>query len=396
MRAFCRPGLDASPQAEDTAKRESRIRVWDLPTRCFHWSLALACLFEWLTQDDARYLDFHVFVGYAIGGLVVLRCAWGVVGTRWARFRNFAYAPHTALHYLVTVFKGRQRHYLGHNPAGSWSIYALLTLAAASVISGIAALGGEKQHGPLRGVLSFAQGDTAREIHEVFAWTLLGVVIAHVLGVVLSSIADRENLALAMISGSKRAATLEASVPRAGSVAIAMLVALTAAAAWYFRGYFQQTPGHPNLPFNGPVLAEDPAWQRECGSCHEAYHPSLLPARSWTATFAQQHEHFGEDLALDDSVVSSLSAFATEHSAEHAATPAAWKFDSRTPRDLTPLRITDTPYWKRRHRSLGDAQWKQTKKIDCGGCHFDAELGTFEPGAIAIGGASIKSPAGKG
>ena len=398
--SFCLVDVEASEvtaltQPEAPLVALTRTRVWDLPTRVFHWSLAIAFAIEWITQDDARYLDYHVFCGYLIGALVVFRLIWGVFGSQWARFRSFTYRPLPAVGYLRDMLRRRHAHYTGHNPAGSWAIYALLTLAAGAVISGIAALSGGKQHGPLRSVLSFAQGDTARAIHEVLAWAMLAVVVAHLLGVVASSVADRQNLALSMLSGHKHAPEGLDSVPRHAGVAAAMLIALAASAFFYFRGYLQATAERPYLPFSraadAPALASDPAWERECGSCHLAYSPSLLPARSWTAMFAAQHEHFGEDLALDDEVVATLSKFATRDSAEQHLTAVAWQIDSRTPAATAPLRITETPYWKHRHEDLSQVDWQKTKKIDCGGCHLDAAAGTFEPGAIRVGMASGKS-----
>jgi hypothetical protein len=187
-----------------------------------------------------------------------------------------------------------------------------------------------------------------------------------------------------MIRGRKRAPESEQSVSVAGNAAIAMLVVLAGFTAWYFRGYFKTAPDVPYLPFAGPALAMDPQWQHECGSCHLAFHPSLLPARSWQAMLGEQ-DHFGEDLALDAEVVASLSSYASAHSAEHAETPTAWKIASRTPASSTPRSITETPYWKRRHAGVTDADWRRIKKVDCGGCHLDADLGTFEPGAIHIG-----------
>jgi hypothetical protein len=153
--------------------------------------------------------------------------------------------------------------------------------------------------------------------------------------------------------------------------------------AWHFRGYFKTARDIP-LPAVRAGARHGRTWQHECGSCHLAFHPSLLPARSWQEMLRQQ-DHFGEDLALDTEVVAALSSFATAHSAEHAETPAAWKIASRTPASSTPLRITETSYWKGRHGSVADADWQRVKRIDCGGCHLDAELETFEPGAIRIG-----------
>ena len=374
----------------DVAMQGERVVVWDLPTRIFHWLLATAFLVEWLTQDDARYLDFHVFCGYLIGALIAFRVIWGFIGTRWARFASFAFGPFAAVRYLRDLLRRRQAHFVGHNPAGSWSIFILLTLGALSVLSGVAALGGEKQQGPLQGMLTFGQGAGLREVPTVLAWTMLAIVALHILGVVVSSFSDRENLPVAMIRGRKRAAN-EQSVSLAGNAAIAMLVVLAGFAAWYFRGYFKATRDVPYLPFVGPTLAMDPQWQHECGSCHLDFHPSLLPARSWRAMLEEQ-DHFGEDLALDAKVVASLSSFAAAHSAEHAETPTAWKIASRTPAASTPLRITELSYWKRRHAEVTDADWQRVKKVDCAGCHLDAELGTFEPGAIHIGKTSGSAP----
>ncbi|HEX3632499.1 MAG TPA: cytochrome b/b6 domain-containing protein, partial [Casimicrobiaceae bacterium] len=296
----------------------------------------------------------------------------------------FAFGPVPALRYLRDLLRRRQAHFVGHNPAGSWAIFILLTLGALAVLTGVAALGGEKQQGPLQGLLTFAQGDALREVHSVLAWTMLAVVAVHILGVVVSSYSDRENLPVAMIRGRKRAAESEQSVSLAANAAIAMLVVLVGFAAWYFRGYFKSARDVPYLPFPGPVLAMDAQWQHECGSCHLAFHPSLLPARSWQAMLGQQ-DHFGEDLALDAGAVASLSSYASAHSAEHAETPTAWKVASRTPASSTPLRITETSYWKGRHSDVTDADWQRVKKVDCGDCHLDAELGTFEPGAIHVG-----------
>jgi cytochrome b len=377
-------GLFVALNEADIAMQGERVVVWDLPTRLFHWLLAAAFLVEWLTQDDARYLDFHAFCGYLIGGLIVFRLVWGFVGTRWARFASFAFGPFAALRYLRDLVRRRHAHFVGHNPAGSWAIFVLLTLGALSVLSGVAALGGEKQQGPLRGLLTFAEGDAVREVHEVLAWTMLVVVTMHILGVVVSSLLERENLPAAMIRGRKRAADSEQSVSLAANAALAMLVVSMGFTAWYFRGYFKTARDVPYLPFTGPALAMDAQWQHECGSCHLAFHPSLLPARSWEAMLRQQ-DHFGEDLALEPAIVASLSSYAGAHSAEHAETPTAWKIASRTPKNSMPLRITEIAYWKRRHADVTEADWQRVKKVDCGGCHLDADLGTFEPGAIQIG-----------
>jgi cytochrome b len=362
-----------------------RVRVWDLPTRWFHWLLVAAFAAQWFTQDDARLLDFHVFAGYAIGCLLLFRVLWGFAGTRYARFASFAFGPRQGLHHLLEMLAGRHERHLGHNPAGSWSIFGLLALGAATVVTGLLTLGGAKQLGPLRGWLGYARGDTIGVVHKYLAWSMLALVALHLLGVLLASRAERENLALSMLSGTKIAPGSFHGVGAVAPVALAMLLAAAAGAWFYFRGYAAATPGQPYLPFKMAPLAQDATWNKECGGCHVAYHPSILPARSWETLLREQHRHFGEDLDLDDETVQALHDFAIAHGAESHATPLAWKIDSTTPAAAIPLRVTETHYWKHRHAELNAADWEKTKRFACDGCHLDAREGTFLPGAIRVG-----------
>ena len=186
------------------AEAPHRVRVWDAPTRVFHWLLAASFAGDWLTRD-ARYLDVHEFFGYVIGALVAFRLVWGFAGTRWARFASFAFPASSAWRYLLALGRGRQAHYVGHNPAGSWSIYALLTLAALEVATGVVALGAEKRLGVLAGWFGYRVGDFAHAAHQWLAYAMLAVVAVHILGVLVGCLADRQNLVASMLSGYKRA-----------------------------------------------------------------------------------------------------------------------------------------------------------------------------------------------
>lgn len=377
----------AAPAAgrRQPARVGDSVRIWDLPTRLFHWLLVVAFAAQWLTQDDARLLDFHVFAGYAIGVLLLFRIAWGFVGTRHARFASFAYGPRRGLQHLQALLAGRHERHLGHNPAGSWSIFGLLALALATVVTGVANLGGAKQLGPLAGWIGYARGDLFGLAHKYLAWSMLVLVALHVAGVVLTSRAERENLALSMVLGTKRTFGASGGVPAAAIVAFAMLLVLAAGAWAYLGGYAESRPEHPYLPFTMAPLAQNDAWQKECAGCHLDYHPSILPARSWEVLLSGQHEHFGEDLALDDDTLRVLRDYALARPAEKHATPLAWKIDSTTPPASAPLRVTETAYWKRRHAELGAADWVRVRKFACDGCHLDAKAGTFLPGAIRVG-----------
>jgi cytochrome b len=181
----------------DSSSTGSRL-VWDLPTRVFHWALAGSFLGAYLLAEEDGSRNLHVMFGYTVAGLVVFRVLWGFVGSTHARFRNFAYGPGAAMAYLRDLVRGRARDYEGHNPAGSWATYALLALAAATALTGW---------------LNYNQvgGETFEEIHEVLANAWLVMVVLHIGGVVVSSLAHRRNLAVAMITGRRRSGSVTAA-----------------------------------------------------------------------------------------------------------------------------------------------------------------------------------------
>ncbi|HET7201940.1 MAG TPA: cytochrome b/b6 domain-containing protein [Steroidobacteraceae bacterium] len=168
----------------------SRVRVWDLPVRVFHWALAASFAGAYLLAESERWRHMHVMLGYTVLGLIAFRLVWGVVGTRYARFGSFAFSPLAAIRHLRDELAGRGRRYLGHNPAGSWAVYALLLLGVGTGITGY---------------LTFNEvgGEAFEEVHEVLASAWLALVVLHVLGVIFSSVMQRESLVRAMWTGYK-------------------------------------------------------------------------------------------------------------------------------------------------------------------------------------------------
>lgn len=364
-----------------------RVLVWDWPVRVFHWLLVASFAGAWFTSGDDRYTHIHVFLGYAAVLLVLFRVAWGFAGTRHALFRAFFATPTEALAYLKDLRAYRASRWITHNPVGSWAVWLLLSLALVLAVTGLLVLGGEEQQGPLAGLLDRATGDTWREIHEFIAWTGVVLIAVHVLGVIVEGRIHRENLVRGMLDGRKDGAPGDAIPSSRALVAVVLCVALAGFGGWYFRGHLNETAAKPYLPYVSAALPASTQWNEECGSCHLAYHPSLLPARSWQAMFAGEADHFGDDLMLDADVVAALTVFTLAHSAEKSESEAAVKTAMTTPVNAAPLRITETPYWKRKHADIAAADWK-TKTVhgkgDCGACHYDAEQATFEDGAMRI------------
>ncbi|HEY6939888.1 cytochrome b/b6 domain-containing protein [Dokdonella sp.] len=210
------------------------VRVWDGFVRLFHWSLVIAFFVAYFTEPEDATLSVHVWAGYFVGGLIVLRVIWGFIGSRHARFSDFAFGPFRALAYLGNLVRGRSKRHLGHSPAGAWMVYLLLAALTATVLTGLVTLATEENQGPLapffggtsasamaehrdgdddedraRPAPASATGEhresSMEELHEILANIVLVLVALHIAGVIVASVAHRENLVRAMITGDKRA-----------------------------------------------------------------------------------------------------------------------------------------------------------------------------------------------
>jgi cytochrome b len=192
-----------------------QILVWDIPTRVFHWLLVVSFAGAFLTAESERYRDIHVVLGYTLLGLISFRLLWGFAGSRYARFRSFLFKPAEIAAYVVALAKRKPAHYVGHNPAGSVAVFALLALGIASGVTGVV-------------VFQDVGGDALEELHEVVSYAMLGIVALHIAGVLVSSLLHRENLVRAMITGHKPARTNE-GIRRSHAWMGVIIVALTVA-----------------------------------------------------------------------------------------------------------------------------------------------------------------------
>ncbi len=210
----------------DAAERrtEKMIRVWDVFVRLFHWSVAIGFFVAYLSEDA---LSLHVWAGYVVGGLIVLRIVWGFIGPEHARFSSFIYPPRTVLRYLWDLILGRAKRYLGHSPGGGAMVLVLLIGLLGTVGTGLELYAIEENAGPLAPFVSSgsssgqAQPALEREgdenhkgaersgefwgkTHELLANLMLVFVVLHIAGVLLASYLHRENLTRAMVTGRKR------------------------------------------------------------------------------------------------------------------------------------------------------------------------------------------------
>ena len=184
----------------------STVRVWDLPTRLFHWGLVACVVGLAVTAYSESGLEWHARLGYTVLALLLFRIVWGFVGGRWSRFASFLYAPSSIVAYL----RGRPHpdHLVGHNPLGAGSVFAMLVFLVAQVGTGLVSDDESSFTGPLNRLVSTSQGLAATWYHKrVGQWILLALVVLHVLAVLYYLLRRREDLVGPMIAGDKVVST---------------------------------------------------------------------------------------------------------------------------------------------------------------------------------------------
>jgi cytochrome b len=174
------------------------IKVWSLPTRLLHWVLACSFAVAFYTATSEMMRNIHVYAGYIAGAVIVVRWFYGFLMKDFSAFRRFPPNLGAGFAYITNILTGKAKRYLGHNPAGALAIYAILTLGSFTIITGYMSFN--------EIVLPFGliDEDRIKDFHKFVADAWLGVVGLHIIGVVVGSLAHRENLVLAMITGYKR------------------------------------------------------------------------------------------------------------------------------------------------------------------------------------------------
>jgi len=206
------------------------VVVWDLPVRVFHWSLLVMTTLAFATAEaEGAWFALHLAAGYAVMALVVFRLAWGFVGTRYARFRDFVRPWPAVRAHAVDVLRLRPRHFVGHNPLGGWMIVALLAVLVLLVATGLFA-GDEGEKGPLAHWVGAGVADALGELHEglnAVLWSLVGL---HVAGVVVESLLSGENLVRALWNGMKESRDADAAAGPVGALSLTASLTLAVAA----------------------------------------------------------------------------------------------------------------------------------------------------------------------
>ena len=213
----------------------STVRVWDLPTRLFHALLAVSVVGLVITAKvGGNWMNWHLRLGYLVLALLLFRLVWGLVGGHWSRFAQFFYTPSQLWAYLRG--RGLPLWSVGHSPTGALSVFALLAVLGAQVVSGLFSDDEIAFFGPLT---RFVDGDTvglATGYHKaVGQWLLLGLVGLHLLAIAYYRWVRHVRLVPAMVHGDKDLSPSLGAVPAsADGWRPRLLAALVAAACAAF------------------------------------------------------------------------------------------------------------------------------------------------------------------
>lgn len=198
------------------------VRVWDLPTRIFHWALALCIVGLVITGNvGGNAMVWHFRIGLGVLALLLFRLMWGLVGGRWSRFGAFIYSPSSIINYLKGT--GKAEHSVGHTPTGAGSVFALLAILLAQVGSGLVSDDEIAFAGPLTRFVSGATVNLATNYHtNIGKWIILALVVLHVAAIVYY-LRRKQNLIKPMLHGDKQ---LAAAVPASRDDAASRIAAL--------------------------------------------------------------------------------------------------------------------------------------------------------------------------
>lgn len=218
------------------------VLIWDLPTRFFHWLLSAgfiaAAVIALAMGEHSPLFPYHAIIGLTIALMVALRIVWGIVGTRYARFGSFFFGPGAVVEYVKGAMLGGDKRHIGHNPGSAVAIFALLGLVLALAVTGF----------------MMGQGNEGiKEVHEILAWTTVGVVVGHVLGVAFHTIRHRENITASMIHGRKRAEPSD-GIASAGPIVAVLFLAIAGGWAFGLMRNYNPATQTTTLPLIGTSL----------------------------------------------------------------------------------------------------------------------------------------------
>ncbi|MDD3602523.1 MAG: cytochrome b/b6 domain-containing protein [Sulfurovum sp.] len=374
---------------QTTVDGMTKSYIWPLFNRVLHIALIVFFSISFILGDMDNLLDYHAIFGILFALLFVIRIIWGFIGPKYSKFKDFNFNKSDLKTYLISPFK-HTKEYIGHNPASSFAIIAMMILSLFAALTGMLAYGIEKNHGIFSFLHSgyFKQMELFEELHEITANMLLGVIAIHAAGSLIDRFIKRGDAIDSMISGYKKLSS---------NIAIRMnifqkIFAIISLVLFVYAFYYMISTKNDNIMIASAYQKQDysrihPEFANECGSCHITYPPYLLPKQSWAMMMQDLENHFGDDASIDTKTNLSISAFLKENSAENSTHEAAFKILKSLKENNSTIAITKTPYWKSRHKHINNqifVSQEVKSKANCTACHQNIEYGLIENTFIKV------------
>lgn len=226
----------------------TKVRIWDLPTRLFHWLFAASVIGAVVTAKvGGDLMQWHLPLGICALVLLAFRLIWGFTGSRYARFAQFVVSPKQTLRYLMDRHRGQTA---GHNPLGAWSVLALLLIVGIQAFTGLFATDDILTQGPLN---AYVSGETAEIMTTIHKWNekaLFAVVALHLLAIIAYAIKGKR-LVTPMITGDKNQQDVPSgSVPARDDVGLrawgVVLIVILASIGWWLIELANSAPSSFN------------------------------------------------------------------------------------------------------------------------------------------------------
>jgi len=355
-----------------------KILVWGLYTRVSHVLLMVMMLAVFLTPEVKRLLTLHVALGYTLALLFLFRILWGFMDVKYSKFKDFNFSLRDLKEYMFSIF-GNKKEHIGHNPASSYAIIAMIVLTFLTVATGALTYGVKEGMGlfAFMNHTMFRDMKLFKEVHELLSNVLMAVIFAHIAGVLLDKFFHKSRALESMVDGYKlgheEGVKLTLGQKAFGGIAIGLsLLAFV---------YMLLAPNSLLIADGNQKMdyaKENPAFYKECISCHTLYPPFLLPSKSWVSMMDTLQNHFGDDASLDAATTESIKAFLVKNSAETSTKDSSLRILASLENDKMYLAITETPFWKNRHKEIDKAVFKRAdieKPSNCKACHDNIENG---------------------
>jgi len=350
---------------------QEKKKIWSIYTRLFHIMLITSVVTSYVLIDKENQLTEHVLAGYIVALLISLRIIWGFLGVKCSQHEDLVGKIPLIPKYFMNYFNKDRGSYMGHNPASALYVLLIMTLLIIVTLSGSLLYGIQENTGIFAG-LNESYSDwmlLIESIHKISTTVLLVFILSHVTGVILNLIFNGSDVILGMITGKRRGTDFDVVLTLQQHIFGIVWIASALSLAIYF--YYNQDnilTEDKNIEIN--FRKESYETSSGCGSCHMVYPAYLLPKQSWKEMMDNLENHFGKDASRPEEETQLIREYLMNNAAEYSTKEAAVKILDRLG-EKTPAAITETNYWKEKHKDITKEQFEADygMKSDCRTCH---------------------------